>query len=290
MTISSIGYDFTTDGPVTEPEWALAATHHGAPYAVDGATSWRVEIVAGQDRTVRIKAGRGYGHGILDTSDADETRQLPVVSGAAGTHRWDLIVARRNWQPPGGVTAFASIQGTSSEAIPAGRLRGPGVEDDQPLALVRVTSGQQLPTALIDLRCWASKVTGAKHVLGLGDPVLGAEGRVGRVVYRGVDNGAGGVVWAAEPYSVGRSEKVKLNASGDFTITLPEAFPTELVSWDGTNGDFVQHGGLVIEARAPGAGGANSTRQYLRGKATRLDGTFLPINSEIRVNYTAWGW
>lgn len=288
MTITSAGYDGTVD----ESQFAQLARHIGTQYAVDGNDDWRVEVVAGLDRTVRILPGTGYGHGVVDTSDAEETEQLPVVSGDAGTHRWDLIVARRDWQPPGGSTTFQQIQGTTSRALPAGRLKGPGVVDDQPLALVRVTSGQQLPTAVVDLRCWASKVVGAKDLLGLGDPTIGAEGRVGRVVYRGLANATtGDPEWVSDPYVVSGSATVTLNAANDFTITLPEAFPTQLDSWVAMNGDFSQTnaGQVFIEARPPGSGTANSTRQYLRGKAVRRNGTLLPVNTVLRVNYFASG-
>lgn len=147
MTITSIGYD----GSINETQWANLASALGAQYAVLDATHWKVEPVAGSDRTVRILSGSGYGHGVLDESDALVTIQLPTIASGS---RWDLIVARRDWQPPGGATTFTYVSGNASRVIPSTRASSPGITDEQPLALVQVTAGQTLPTAIVDLRCW----------------------------------------------------------------------------------------------------------------------------------------
>jgi hypothetical protein len=48
-----------------------------------------------------------------------------------------------------------SVNGTTAPIIPPGRTTGPGVVDEQPIALVQVTAGVASPTAYIDLRVWA---------------------------------------------------------------------------------------------------------------------------------------
>lgn len=148
----SIGYD----GSMTEAEFARLSQYLGGPHSVGGADDWKVSIVSsGADRTVNIAPGQGYGDGVLDKTVGTSSVQLPVVSVGS---RWDLIVARRSWSPPGGITSFTYVQGTSVAALPSGRKVSPGIESDQALALVRVSAGSSIPTSLIDLRTWTGKI------------------------------------------------------------------------------------------------------------------------------------
>lgn len=153
MAIESRFYDTVPGVGITETEWAQ--NRFGGPaYGVKGAADWKVTAVAGQDRTISISAGSGFGHGVSDTSDANETIQLDPIS--SGT-RWDLIAMRRDWQPAaGGPSAFVKVSGSSAKKIPANRVSNPGVQDDQPLFLVQVTAGKTEPTGFVDLRCWSA--------------------------------------------------------------------------------------------------------------------------------------
>lgn len=144
--LDSVGYD----GVVDEVAWARLAPYMGAPYGVGGPDDLKVEAVAGLTRTVRISAGEGFGRGVLDVFP-EATLQLPDVPSGV---RWDLIAARRDWQPPTGVSTLDYLTGTSTQVLPAGRLREPGIEDDQPLALVQCSATSTVPTAIIDLRVW----------------------------------------------------------------------------------------------------------------------------------------
>lgn len=153
VTFISHGYDTTTGNPYTEIAWADAHPRIGSgTYGVRSGGDWKVTAVAGQDRTVSIAAGFGWGSGVIDQTVANDTIQLDTISSGS---RWDLIVARRDWTPTAGETVFMKINGGSVKAIPGGRLETPGGIDDQPLALVQVTAGQTQPTAIVDLRCWA---------------------------------------------------------------------------------------------------------------------------------------
>lgn len=145
MAPTSVGYD----GTVREGNWARLARFLGTDYGVGGPNDWKVEAVTGADRTVRIRAGSGYGHGVLDTTSTNETLQLPIVSSGS---RWDTVVARRDWQGDSGATEFAYETGGVLQSVATGINNSPGVIDDQLLALVRITAGQQVPTAVIDLR------------------------------------------------------------------------------------------------------------------------------------------
>lgn len=188
MTTSSVGYD----GSISEVQWAGLSEALGGAYSVKGSGDWKVTTVPAVDRTVSIAAGTGYGRGVQDVLTPAVTVQLPVV--ASGT-RWDTIVAARDWQPPGGATMFIARTGTSSQLIAASRLTNPGVQDDQPIALVQVTAGVQLPTAIVDLRTWSSKVITANSLLALPDAGYGCEAVVAGIRYRREFDAVGTIVW-----------------------------------------------------------------------------------------------
>lgn len=143
-------------GSVDHVEWSKGAPEVGSLlYGVEGLADWRPTIVAGVDRTVRIATGTAWGRGVRDVKDT--TTDVPIPSVTTGT-RWDLIVARRTWGTS--TTSIERVQGTSTKGIPAGRLVGPGVVDDQPLALALVTAGSANITELIDLRAFGGGVGG----------------------------------------------------------------------------------------------------------------------------------
>ena len=156
VTFISRGYDTTPAKPYGEKAWAEA---HGdsfigaAKYGVNGAADWKVSIVASATRTVSISAGSGWGAGVTDTTDQNETLQFaPSASGS----RWDTVAVRRDWTPTAGVSQFVVIPGGSPRAISGSRLYGPGTIDDQPIALVQIKENQTQPEAVVDLRCWAA--------------------------------------------------------------------------------------------------------------------------------------
>lgn len=148
MAITSVGYDGTVD----EAQWATMVSKVGSyEYGIDGAGDLAVTQSAGT-RMISIAAGRAWGRGIMDTSDAAAVIQLDAVSTGS---RYDLIALRRSWGPAnGGPSELVVIKGTSAKAIPAGRQSNPGVSDDQPLALVRVQAGSASLPEIIDLRVW----------------------------------------------------------------------------------------------------------------------------------------
>lgn len=146
--IDSAGYEGTVD----EPEWSdLLASAGGRQYSVAGAGDWKVTPGTGADRQVQIAAGRGFGYGVRDVSDAVENLTLPASS--SGTV-WHLIAARRDWGA--NETTFVSIPGSSSKQIPSARETSPGSVDEQPIALVPVVAGQSTIAAgnIVDLRVW----------------------------------------------------------------------------------------------------------------------------------------
>jgi hypothetical protein len=149
MALTSVFYD----GPVTETD--RAKNRGGVPdYGVYGVGDFEVKAHPSIPYNVLVKAGRAHGHGVTDTAAGDQV--VPCNTLASGT-RWDLIVVRRNWQPAlGGPSTLVSIPGGTTPAIPAARKVGPGIEDDQPIALVKWQGGLSAPAQIIDLRVWAS--------------------------------------------------------------------------------------------------------------------------------------
>jgi hypothetical protein len=150
LAFVSVGYD----GPIDERQWAELIPSVGSSfYGVKGPQDLQVTAVAGAPMTVSVAPGTAWGMGVMDTELGNTTLECdPIASGT----RWDLIALRRDWQPTaGGPSSLAVVKGTATAGIPAARLNEPGVQDDQPLALVQWTAGKTNPTAIIDLRCWA---------------------------------------------------------------------------------------------------------------------------------------
>lgn len=157
MTITSRFYDTTPGNGIKENEWAVSAVSRGATYGVVGANGLDLTPHPSTPYTLNIgPALEGFwGHGVWDVSDVQVT--LPAVTPpATNATRWDLVAARRDWQPTGGgPTALVVVEGTSAQALPATRANTPGEVDDQPLWLVQWRGGDTQPIATIDLRCWA---------------------------------------------------------------------------------------------------------------------------------------
>lgn len=141
--ITSKGYE----GSIDYADWATITSHMGAQYGVVGKDSFAVAAGTG-DRVISVQPGTAAGQGILDESDAvEQLVGAPVASG----NRWDLVALRRSWGSA--ASTLVLIQGTSAASIPA-RSTSPGVEDDQPIALVRFSAGQTAVQEIIDLRVW----------------------------------------------------------------------------------------------------------------------------------------
>jgi len=212
MAITTAGYDGTID------EVQLADMLHR--YSVEGPDDLKATTQPG-DRIVAIGNGTALGPGTVDVCT-----NLPTIQFAAATGtRWDLVVLRRDWQPPGGVSEIKIIEGGSLKGYPTVGTalnqwnRRPGIMDDQPLYLQEVNG--TLLGARIDLRCWAghgglvAESEEAKTYL----EVLGAELRVGTKNYQYVrgDNGVPGWVIEGEPTSHTPVSATGWSVTGDIT-------------------------------------------------------------------------
>lgn len=144
MPITSVGYD----GSINETQWAIMAPRLSMPYWVGDVDTLKMTIVKDKDRTVELSPGPFGGQGVMDTMDAPEQVTFPAL---AKGNRYDLIVARRNWQGDGGKTTLEVIPGGSSKKIPE-FSRSPGILDDQLIGLVHIQAGRTTPVSITDLR------------------------------------------------------------------------------------------------------------------------------------------
>jgi hypothetical protein len=151
MALTSVFYD----GIVTETD--RAKNRAGSPsYGVYGPEDFEVTAHPSIPFAVLVKAGRAFGHGVTDIAIEDQVVNCTPLAGPS-TLRWDLIVVRRNWQPAlGGPSTLESIQVGTFPVVPESPMRkvGPGVEDDQPIALVQWNGGTSAPFQILDLRLW----------------------------------------------------------------------------------------------------------------------------------------
>lgn len=144
MAITSVGYA----GTVTDADWPLLSRlAAGHTYTVQDRTDFNATPGVG-DRVVSISGGTAAGAGILDVSNSAVSITLPSVSSGS---RWDLIGLRRLWSS--GATTVVRVAGTANKVIPA-RASTPGIEDIQPLWLLRVAAGAVTIQEWVDLRCF----------------------------------------------------------------------------------------------------------------------------------------
>ena len=257
MAITSVGYD----GQVTEVQWAKMIDSVGSSkYGVGGVNDWKVAAHPTIDKGVNVPPGVGWGRGVYDVTDSTYAVACPGL--ASGT-RWDLIVAKRNWNGTGGATTFDVIAGTSVKQIPA-YTNDPGNVDYQPLALVQWTGGQTKPTAIVDLRAWVGPGglvakdemvlqylntlgttitigdTVWQSTLGLNDTVGWTRAQVfGRVPVFGVGKElVGGVPAVGSQFLIQAGTiSQQSDSTGAARVTFPQKFPTGLLTVQITSGD-----------------------------------------------------
>lgn len=233
MAITSVGYD----GSVDEVQWAEMIKKVGsADYGVVTQPAWKVTGVPAADRTVSVAAGKGWGHGVFDTLDVNTTIQLDTVASGV---RWDLVAMRRDWTGTGGVTSIVKVNGTAAKVIPTGRVSGPGVIDDQPLALVQVTAGQTQPTAIVDLRCFAGNGgMAANDVLALTYlKSIAADCIIQGKTWRCFATSLGELYWVDE-YARGVATPIPPNSASWLVLQAPTA-------WTCSGGDFIHVSGQM---------------------------------------------
>jgi hypothetical protein len=199
----------------------------GARFGVVAPDDLEVVRNTGLDRGISINGGRIWGDGvysIFDETVPAATFALPAP--AAGTTRWHMVVARRDWQNPYTLT-FPAIDAGPTAAL-AARENNPGVTSDQPLALVEVIAGQSAVGQIIDLRCWNSGtliIAKDERVKGyLAE--IGAVLKVGRIKWTYEDTGNSVFDWVLEPGPFAMAAGAdSFTMNGSATTTKAVTFP-----------------------------------------------------------------
>lgn len=302
MAIVSAGYDGTVD----ETQFAKLLNR----YSVVGPNDFDATNVAG-DRLITISGStaepsQALGPGLYDSAADLGTFQFAAATGT----RWDLVVLRRDWQPPGGATSIQIIQGGASKALPD-REMNPGVVDDQPLYLQQINGN--LLGERVDLRCWSGPGgVAAKDTLALQYlAVPGAEVRIGQTVWRysalannqwgwepdygvqvdGVPAGKRPIIKAGAAFLRNPENTAnRTNAAGDGYVYFDTAFPQEMVSfnvdvandptkWDAPSEKFTLNMNRIY-----------ATRQRISVRVSNKDGVTVGNRDGIFVTYTAIGY
>lgn len=133
MTITAAGFP----GQVNDREWARILSLIGN----DGTSGFNVSAITDEDRTVSVSAGVSNVGGVLFTSDATETVQVPTNDSSFP--RKDYIILRARWSDE--LTQLTYRTGTpSSNPQPpwASVRRDPGDQYEVVLAELNVAPGQ----------------------------------------------------------------------------------------------------------------------------------------------------
>lgn len=321
---SSLGYG----GPIDEndiPQWGQAFQ---GTYGVLGPDDWKVTAKTGFPRTLVVAAGGGFGKRIFDTNDEVEVA-VALDPEAAGNTRWDLVVAHRNTNGPGGTTTFSYVKGVVNGAKTSAitsrkRFEVNNTQDDQPLALVQITGNASGGTIgqIIDMRVWV--IDGGAHAeseLALQYlTAIGASVWVGETLWHcGRSPLSGAPAWkphllqspinllpgtgltgnppaGAAFYMSAGTWVTTTDAYGYGRITWPTPFPNGLLSYSLVNGDDAAGNALIFGASGAGAshgGSAYGTKQDVVYRLWGPNGggqyVVLP-GFHHRVNFIAIGW
>lgn len=255
MAFITAGYDGTVD------EVQFSEILHR--YSVVGAEDFKATTQAG-DRIVAISDGTALGPGTRDVATAIPNIQFAAASGT----RWDLVVLRRDWQPPGGSSSIVIVQGGAAKGYPVVGTaatnwnRRPGIIDDQPLYLQEINGtllGQR-----VDLRCWLShggmyakdemvrtyldrvgaevNINGSVWRYRLGDndiPSWVKAAEIGKIPLLGSGNALSGSPAAGSQFLVQAGTLiVTTDNSGFAQLTFPVPFPNGLLTVLPANGDM----------------------------------------------------
>ena len=289
MAITSSGYPGAFITPV---QFSQYQAFFGARYGLGASGAWLTTALTtgGAVGTVQVAPGSIFGRGVTDTLDVATNVACSTFTGAAGTKRYDTIVARRTWGATN-TTTLVAVAGSSTPVLAAARLSGPGVQDDQPLALVELTAGTTAPTGVWDLRVDCSKLSTASDLRALVDPDQGDEAVVAGVRYRYATDGSGSLGWhisdkpgfVLDPVSgwlptiIAGSKTVTLASSGGGpygSTSVAFAQPTvayDKYAWLCLNGDSIAQPYLTVRGTQPQAGRANGLIiMYSNGYANQL--------------------
>lgn len=146
--ITSYGYD----GTMSEAGWAVLAPLLGSRERFAGASDFAVSIGGVGSRAITVAAGTACGHGVADVNSA--AINLNATAVASGT-RWDTVVIRRTWSTNSTTVAINTGGATQTPVV---LNTSPGIVDDQPIALILVSSASTTVQSVVDLRPYGDGV------------------------------------------------------------------------------------------------------------------------------------
>lgn len=182
MTITSVGY---TGAIAPNVEWANLQMVLGARYAVAAHTDALVSATSDGSRQIKIATGFLGGWGILDQITVEEAVTLPAVS--SGTQYY-LVCAHRDWMANATTITTISAGATLPASMPT-RATSPGSLDDQPLALVSITS-TGATRIVYDLRA-----VGGPSVFNMDPALAGLANWIAYMAFEGVTIRTGNKTW-----------------------------------------------------------------------------------------------
>ena len=213
---TTYGFPYAAIDAAALPEWVKTAR---ARFSVSGIDDWKVSPLGSLDRGIRVEVGTGHGDGVTVQTHEYETMSLPLPDVASG---WFMIARRRNWSGNGTATLVALPVGATPELPTVGNAatqmsNTPGVESDQPIALVPVTrKDRTVGQGIIDLRVWAGPGgIEAAHELALtylGEP--GASVKIGGTEHRYELQANNVWDWRGYPLGVDDTGDVNIGAGG----------------------------------------------------------------------------
>lgn len=169
MTLTAIGFPGSVDAPAD----ARRSRFQGSTLPVVRSYG-TMAVAANPNVTLGVTIGNGeaWAHGVHVISDATDSLGGFAPVTAVGTTRWDAVVLRRNWS--NSTVAYVIVPGTAAanapEVLPAGLNNSPGTLHDQVLALVQISAGQSVPTAVRSHRLRAHKTFTAPGLWALPTP------------------------------------------------------------------------------------------------------------------------
>lgn len=289
MAFASTFYDTLPGEGVKETTWAQSAASRGELFGVIGKDDFTLTPNLSTPYAVNISGGKAFGHGIWD--EVTGSSRVDSAAPAAGATRWDLIAIRRDWQPTGGgPSSLVSVKGTTSAAIPTTRENRPGIIADQPLWLVQWVGGQNMPKAVIDLRCFPGpggmEIQNELARTYLEYPGAMLKYRNSLWCYEAKANN----IWDWQKYQLVAGNAVLIrsgfkvvwtNVDGFTTVPFDENFPTTCQVAVGAPMNPPVNG-AVLQFISAGAGGANFRCFDLNSN---------PLKSQrVGIGYIATGW
>ena len=273
------------------PEWVKTAR---ARFSVSGPDDWKVSPLGSLDRGIRVEVGTGHGDGVTVVTHEYETMSLPYPDVPT---RWYLIARRRNWSGTGTATLVALPAGTTPSLpavgdAPTQMKNKPGIESDQPIALVPVTQKDRTVGAgIINLHSWAGPGgVEAAHELALEylrEP--GASVKVGSSIWRYELQANNVWDWRevkANPFIQSGNVALSTNVSGDVHIKFPQEFPTSLTSLVVTDTTSQTSWPPLVLKWIPGY----SSKDRAVVRVYGLDGRALVNRTGLWMSYVATGY